>query len=39
MEKAIQVKRLQKSFKDTEVLKCMDFDVGQGSIFALLDSI
>jgi len=36
MEKAIQVKGLQKSFKDIEVLKGVDFEVEKGSIFALL---
>lgn len=35
---AVQVKDLRKSFKDTEVLKGVDFDVEQGSIFALLGS-
>ncbi len=38
MEKAIEVKNLRKSFKDTEVLKGVDFDVEKGSIFALLGS-
>ncbi|MDQ0088640.1 ABC-2 type transport system ATP-binding protein [Paenibacillus anaericanus] len=38
MEKAIQVKGLQKSFKDTEVLKGVDFEVKRGEIFALLGS-
>lgn len=38
MEKAIEVKNLRKSFKDTEVLKGVDFDVKKGSIFALLGS-
>lgn len=38
MEKAIEVKGLQKSFKDTEVLKGVDFDVKRGEIFALLGS-
>lgn len=36
MEKAIQVKGLQKSYKDLHVLKGVDFDVERGSIFALL---
>lgn len=38
MEKAIEVKGLQKSFKDTEVLKGIDFEVRRGEIFALLGS-
>lgn len=38
MEKAIEVKGLIKSFKDTEVLKGVDFEVEKGSIFALLGS-
>jgi len=38
MEKAIEVKGLQKSFKETEVLKGVDFEVKQGEIFALLGS-
>lgn len=38
MEKAIEVKGLRKSFKDTEVLKGVDFEVEKGSIFALLGS-
>ncbi|HBL83324.1 MAG: export ABC transporter ATP-binding protein [Clostridiales bacterium GWF2_38_85] len=38
MEKAIQVKDLQKSFKTTKVLKGVDFEVEKGSIFALLGS-
>ncbi len=37
-ESAIQVKSLQKSFKTTEVLKGVNFEVKQGSIFALLGS-
>ena len=36
MEKAIEVKNLRKSFKTTEVLKGVDFEVEKGSIFALL---
>ena len=36
--KAIQVKGLQKSYKDLHVLKGVDLDVDQGSIFALLGS-
>lgn len=35
---AIKVKGLQKSFKTTEVLKGIDFEVEKGSIFALLGS-
>lgn len=35
---AIQVKSLKKSFKTTEVLKGVDFEVEKGSIFALLGS-
>src|SRR5690242_1505936 len=38
MEKAIEVKGLRKSFKDTEVLKGVDFEVRCGEIFALLGS-
>lgn len=38
MEKAIQVKGLQKSYKKLQVLKCVDFEVEKGSIFALLGS-
>ena len=38
MEKAIQVKDLQKSFKKLHVLKGVDFEVDKGSIFALLGS-
>lgn len=38
MEKAIEVRGLRKSFKDTEVLKGVDFEVKRGSIFALLGS-
>jgi ABC-2 type transport system ATP-binding protein len=38
MEKAIDVKGLRKSFKDTEVLKGVDFEVKRGEIFALLGS-
>lgn len=36
--KAIQVKGLQKSYKNLHVLKGVDFDVEKGSIFALLGS-
>ena len=35
---AIQVKGLEKSFKDLHVLRGVDFDVAPGSIFALLGS-
>jgi len=38
MENAIEVKGLQNSFKDTEVLKGVDFQVKRGEIFALLGS-
>ena len=38
MEKAIEVKGLRKSFKKTEVLKGVNFDVRRGEIFALLGS-
>jgi ABC-2 type transport system ATP-binding protein len=38
MEKAIEVKGLRKSFKDTEVLKGVGFEVKRGEIFALLGS-
>ncbi|MEN6489654.1 MAG: ATP-binding cassette domain-containing protein [Smithella sp.] len=37
-EAAIQVKDLRKSFKDTKVLKSVDFEVQRGEIFALLGS-
>ena len=37
-EKAIEVKGLRKSFKDTEVLKGVDFEVKRGEIFALFGS-
>ena len=36
MEKAIEVKGLQKSYKQLHVLKGVDFEVEKGSIFALL---
>ena len=36
--KAIQVKGLQKFYKELHVLKGVDFGVEQGSIFALLGS-
>src|SRR5579864_5998239 len=35
---AIQVKDSRKSFKDTEVLKGLNFEVRRGEIFALLGS-
>ena len=35
---AIQVKGLQKSYKELHVLKGVDFEVGKGNIFALLGS-
>jgi ABC-2 type transport system ATP-binding protein len=35
---AIQVHGLQKSYKELQVLKGVDFDVARGSIFALLGS-
>ena len=38
MEKAIQVKGLQKSYKNLRVLTGVDFEVKKGSIFALLGS-
>jgi ABC-2 type transport system ATP-binding protein len=38
MEKAIEVKGLRKSFKDTEVLKGVNFEARHGEIFALLGS-
>ncbi len=38
MEKAIEIKRLQKSYKQLHVLKGVDFEVEKGSIFALLGS-
>ncbi|HEX2980399.1 MAG TPA: ATP-binding cassette domain-containing protein [Anaerolineaceae bacterium] len=38
MEKAIQVTGLQKSYKNLQVLKGVDFNVDRGSIFALLGS-
>jgi len=37
-ESAIRVQGIQKSFKDLHVLRGVDFDVKQGSIFALLGS-
>jgi ABC-2 type transport system ATP-binding protein len=38
MSAAIQVKGLEKSFKDLQVLRGVDFEVAPGSIFALLGS-
>jgi len=38
METAIEVKGLRKSFKGTDVLKGVDFEVQRGKIFALLGS-
>ncbi len=38
MEKAIQVKDLQKSYQKLHVLRGVDFEVEKGSIFALLGS-
>ncbi|MDF9842617.1 ABC-type multidrug transport system ATPase subunit [Paenibacillus sp. PastF-1] len=38
MGKAIQVQGLRKSFRNTEVLKGVDFEVERGEIFALLGS-
>ena len=35
---AIEVKALTKAFKDTSVLKGVDFEVRRGEIFALLGS-
>ena len=35
---SIQVKGLQKSYKQLHVLKGVDFEVAKGSIFALLGS-
>jgi ABC-2 type transport system ATP-binding protein len=35
---AIHVQDLEKSYKDLQVLRCVDFDVERGSIFALLGS-
>src|SRR6478735_2463077 len=35
---AIQVRGLEKSYKDLHVLKGVDFEVARGSIFALLGS-
>jgi len=38
MKKAIEVKDLRKAFKDTDVLKGVNFEVNRGEIFALLGS-
>jgi len=38
MEKAIQVNGLQKSYQKLHVLKGVDFEVENGSVFALLGS-
>ena len=38
VDTAIRVRGLQKSFKDLEVLRGVDFEVARGSIFALLGS-
>ncbi|MFH2114832.1 MAG: ABC transporter ATP-binding protein, partial [Spirochaetota bacterium] len=38
MVQAIRIKGLQKSYKQLHVLKGVDLDVEQGSIFALLGS-
>lgn len=38
MEKSIQVKGLQKSYKKLHVLRGVDFEVEKGSVFALLGS-
>ena len=35
---AIRARGLERSYKDSQVLYCMDFDVARGSIFALLGS-
>jgi ABC-2 type transport system ATP-binding protein len=35
---AIQVRGVEKSYKDLHVLRGVDFDVARGSIFALLGS-
>jgi ABC-2 type transport system ATP-binding protein len=37
-EPAIRVKGIEKSFKDLQVLRGVDFEVGRGTIFALLGS-
>ena len=37
-DSAISVKGLKKSFKNKDVLKSIDFEVGRGEIFALLGS-
>ena len=38
MEKVIEVKGLRKSFKDTEVLKGVDFEVREGELVSLIGS-
>ena len=38
LETAIQVRGLEKSYKQLEVLRGVDFDVARGRIFALLGS-
>src|SRR5512147_2952209 len=38
LNQAIQVKGLQKSYKELHVLKSVDFEAEKGSIFALLGS-
>ncbi len=38
MQNSIQVKGLQKSYRELHVLKGVDFEVEKGSIFALLGS-
>lgn len=38
MEKTIEVKNLQKSYKENKVLKDVDFEIQKGEIFALLGS-
>ena len=38
MKPAITVKELKKAYKNNEVLKGVNFTVGQGTIFALLGS-
>jgi len=39
MERAIEVKGLKKSFKDTAVLKDVNFEVRCGELFAQIASI
>lgn len=38
VDAAIRVSGIKKSFKDLQVLRGVDFDVNEGSIFALLGS-